>query len=245
MISLLFRTTLRTLSSSGRGTRFLSYSMASSADNVAPVESFGGKRHAETPLRSEEGPRGSFRFKNKRMKNGHGDSSQILKSNGTNEEILLEDVKALLKSLDLNQSATTDATLPEYKSDIEVTIKKLSSTGDGLGIQDGSNSDQVYVVPFTAPGDTVTAKVFKHDQKNKYSMADFVKVNKPSPHRDESLVKCPYFSTPQILWPCIFNLGHHLLQKKPAAEKHRHPGLDSRCRGMHLSGWATACSLCC
>jgi tRNA (uracil-5-)-methyltransferase len=193
--------------------------MASSADNVAPIESFGEKRHAETPLRSEEGSRGSFRFKNKRMKNGHGNTSQILKSNGTNEEILLEDVKALLKRLDLGNDANADATLPEYRSDIEVTIKELSSTGNGLGLQKDSSSDQVYVIPFTAPGDTVTAKVFKHDQKNKYSMADFVKVVDASPHRDDSLVKCPYFASCSGCQFQMLPYDYQLVHKRSIVEK--------------------------
>jgi tRNA (uracil-5-)-methyltransferase len=193
--------------------------MASSADNAAPIESFGEKRHAETPLRSEEGSRGSFRFKNKRMKNGHGNTSQILKSNGTNEEILLEDVKALLKRLDLGNDANADATLPEYRSDIEVTIKELSSTGDGLGLQKDSSSDQVYVIPFTAPGDTVTAKVFKHDQQNKYSMADFVKVVDASPHRDDSLVKCPYFASCSGCQFQMLPYDYQLVHKRSIVEK--------------------------
>jgi tRNA (uracil-5-)-methyltransferase len=170
--------------------------MASSAANVAPIESFGEKRHAETPLRSEEEPRGSYRFKNKRMKNGHAVGSSILKSNGNNEEILLHDVTALIKNLQLEQNGSAASKgLPEKFTEIDVKISEISSTGDGLGFQEGSDSDQVYVIPFTAPGDIVTAKVFKHFEKEKYSMADFVKVNKPSPHRDQALVKCPYFSS--------------------------------------------------
>ncbi|KAH7385775.1 uracil-5--methyltransferase [Pyrenochaeta sp. MPI-SDFR-AT-0127] len=170
--------------------------MASSADNVAPVESNGAKRYAETPLRSEEGPRGSYRFKNKRMKNGHAESSKILKTNGTNEEILLGDVTTLIKKLNLEGGGkNVSGQLPERLSEIEVTIKEISSTGDGLGFQEGSDSDQVYVIPFTAPGDTVTAKIFKHFDKEKYSMADFVRVNTPSPHRDQTLVNCPYFAS--------------------------------------------------
>lgn len=169
--------------------------MASSADNVAPIESNGAKRQYETPLRSEEESRGSYRFKNKRMKNGHAVGSRILKTNGSTEEVLLEDVTALIKKFNLERDGKDISTkLPDKFSEINVTIKELSSTGDGLGFQDGSDSDQVYAVPFTAPGDTVTAKIFKHFEKEKYSMADFVKVNSPSPHRDESLVKCPYFS---------------------------------------------------
>ncbi|KAF1364742.1 tRNAmethyltransferas-like protein [Lizonia empirigonia] len=165
--------------------------MASAADSATN----GAKRHFETPLRSEEESRGSYRFKNKRMKNGHAVGSHILKTNGSTEEVLLEDVTALIKKFRIERDGKHVSTaLPEKLSEIQVTIKELSSTGDGLGFQEGSDSNQVYAVPFTAPGDTVTAKIFKHFEKEKYSMADFVKVTKPSPHRDESLVKCPYFS---------------------------------------------------
>ena len=186
---------LRTLWTSRSLAQTARYNMASSADNVAPIESNGAKRQFETPLRSEEESRGSYRFKNKRMKNGHAVGSKILKTNGSTEEVLLEDVTALIQKLHLEREGKEVSTkLPEKLSEIEVTIRELSSTGDGLGFQEGSDSDQVYAVPFTAPGDTVTAKIFKHFEKEKYSMADFVKVSKPSPHRDESLVKCPYFS---------------------------------------------------
>ncbi|KAJ4987993.1 hypothetical protein SVAN01_06568 [Stagonosporopsis vannaccii] len=186
---------LRTLWTSRAFYHTARYNMASSADNVAPIESNGAKRQFETPLRSEEESRGSYRFKNKRMKNGHAVGSQILKTNGSTEEVLLEDVTALIKKFNLERDGKDVSTkLPEKFSEIEVTIKELSSTGDGLGFQEGSDSDQVYAVPFTAPGDTVTAKIFKHFEKEKYSMADFVKVSKPSSHRDDSLVKCPYFS---------------------------------------------------
>ncbi|KAF2018889.1 S-adenosyl-L-methionine-dependent methyltransferase [Aaosphaeria arxii CBS 175.79] len=203
--------------------------MASSAANVAPVETngneSGSKRYAQTPLRSEEGSRGSYRFKNKRMRNGHGDTSKILKTNGNNEEVLLEDVNALLKSLDIqsngeDQSAEQEPQpLPEKLSEIQVKIEQISSTGDGLGFQVGSDSKQVYVIPFTAPGDVVTAKVFRHLDKERYSMADFVKVESPSQHRDESLVRCPYFSRCsgcqfQML-PYDFQLAH----KKTIVEK--------------------------
>jgi tRNA (uracil-5-)-methyltransferase len=196
MLSRTFARPLRTLISGLRGSGVARYNMASAAENVAPAESFGEKRYAETPLRSEEGPRSNYRFKNKRMKNGHAVGSKILKTNGSTEEVLLLDVTALIKKLKLEKDGTsTSEALPEKLSEIEVTIKDISSTGDGLGFQEGSHSDHVYVVPFTAPGDTVTAKIFKHFEKEKYSMADFVKVSTPSPHRDESLVKCPYFSS--------------------------------------------------
>src|SRR5690349_6402829 len=99
MYSRIFTRPLRTLLASSRYSQTARYNMASSADNVAPIESNGAKRYAETPLRSEEGPRGNYRFKNKRMKNGHAEQSKILKTNGTNEEVLLQDVTALIKNL--------------------------------------------------------------------------------------------------------------------------------------------------
>lgn len=206
--------------------------MASSAANVAPIESNGigseianekgkgPKRYAETPLRSEEESRGSYRFKNKRMRKGHGEGSSILKTNGSNEEVLLHDITALLKNFNLErEGAEVPQKLPERLSEIEVTIKEISSTGDGLGFQEGSDSDQVYVIPFTAPGDTVTAKIFKHFEKEKYSMADFVKVSKPSPHRDAALVKCPYFASCSGCQFQMLPYEYQLAHKKSIVEK--------------------------
>lgn len=196
MYSRILSRPLRTLLSSSRYSQIAKRSMASSADNVAPIESNGAKRHAETPLRSEEGSRGNYRFKNKRMKNGHAEQSKILKTNGTNEEVLLEDVTELIKKFKLEREGKETSTLlPEKFKEITVEIKEISSTGDGLGFQQGSDSDQVFVVPFSAPGDVVTARPHRHFEKEKYSMADFVNVVTPSNHRDSSLVKCPYFSS--------------------------------------------------
>jgi tRNA (uracil-5-)-methyltransferase len=199
--------------------------MASSAANVGPVESNGlggGKRYAESPLRSQEESRGSYRFKNKRMRKGHGDTSQILKSNGSNDEVLLHDVNALLKSLSLGtdpEARRDGEVLPEKLSEIEVQIEQLSSTGDGLGFQKDSKSNQIYVVPFTVPGDTVTAKVFKHYEKEKYSTADFVKVNTPSEHRDDANVKCPYFANCSGCQFQMLPYSYQLEHKKSIVER--------------------------
>ncbi|KAI4616392.1 uncharacterized protein J4E87_008658 [Alternaria ethzedia] len=194
--------------------------MASSADNVAPVESNGAKRYAETPLRSEEGPRGNYRFKNKRMKNGHAEQSKILKTNGTNEEVLLQDVTALIKNLNIERDGKEiSTTLAEKFKEIEVEIKEISSTGDGLGFQKDSDSDQVYVVPFSAPGDIVTARPHKHFEKEKYSMADFVNVITPSPQRDDSLVKCPYFASCSGCQFQMLPYDTQLAHKKTIVEK--------------------------
>lgn len=194
--------------------------MASSTDSAVRAGSNGAKRYAETPLRSEEGSRGNYRFKNKRMKNGHAETSKILKTNGTNDEILLEDVTALIKKVDIKtEGKEAPAQLPEKFSEIEVEIKEISSTGDGLGFQKDSDSDQVYVIPFTAPGDLVTAKIFKHFDKEKYSMADFVKVNKPSQFRDDSLIKCPYFASCSGCQFQMLPYDYQLQHKKSIVEK--------------------------
>lgn len=220
MFTTIARRPLRTLLAGSRTLHLVRYTMASSADNVAPIESFGEKRQAETPLRSEEESRGSYRFKNKRMKNGHAVTSSILKTNGTNEEILLEDVTALIKKVNLNGPAKEQSKdLPGRLSDIQVEIREISSTGDGLGFQVDSTSDQVYAVPFTAPGDIVTAKIFKHFEKEKYSMADFVKIDTLSPHRDDSLVKCPYFSSCSGCQFQMLPYDYQLAHKKSIVQK--------------------------
>ena len=81
---------------------------------------------------------------------------------------------------------------PERLTNVEVRISELSSTGDGLGLS--STSDHVYVVPFTVPGDLVQAKIINLYPQAHYTYTDFVKVITPSPQRDDSLVKCPYFA---------------------------------------------------
>jgi tRNA (uracil-5-)-methyltransferase len=204
---------LRTFLTVGRTAQTARPNMTSSAANVGPVESNGPKK------RPSNG-RTSYRFKNKKQK-----SSQVLQSTGSNEEVLLAEVRALLEKQTLgdppaNDSAeenSTKPTLPEQFSEIKLDISELSSTGDGLALS--PDSKHVYVVPFTAPGDVVKAKIFKDFSKDSYSLTDFIKVVKPSPHRDESLVKCPYFATCsgcqfQML-PYHFQLAH----KKTIVEK--------------------------
>ncbi|KAK6434028.1 tRNA(m5U54)methyltransferase [Oleoguttula sp. CCFEE 5521] len=107
---------------------------------------------------------------------------------GTNEEVLLADVRNLLKQCSLS-GAAAETKAPEEQTEVDVDIIELSSTGDGLAHKDG----QVYVVPFAVPGDTVTAKVYRHDAAESYALADFVKVVKPSEHRTEK-PPCPYFT---------------------------------------------------
>lgn len=118
---------------------------------------------------------------------------------GSSEEVLRLDIRALLESRpprQAQQSAAADEEppLPAEGSHIDVDVVELSSTGDGLAMQPGSS--QVYVVPFTVPGDAATIKVFRHlRNEHHHSAADLVAVVKPSPLRDDSRVRCRYFGS--------------------------------------------------
>ena len=125
-------------------------------------------------------------------------------NDGSNEQVLLLDVRSLLSRYkNVERPAQTleeeNASLslpvhvpPERFSEIDVKISELSSTGDGLGLS--STSDHVYIVPFTVPGDVVRAKVVTYFPQAGYTLTDFIRVISPAPQRDDSLVKCPYFS---------------------------------------------------
>ncbi|KND94463.1 tRNA (uracil(54)-C(5))-methyltransferase [Tolypocladium ophioglossoides CBS 100239] len=122
---------------------------------------------------------------------------------GSSEEVLQYDILALLESRKSGPGtdaaaedtipAENDEPLPEEGTEIEVDVLELSSTGDGLAMRPGSG--QVYVVPFTIPGDTARVKVFRHLRREQHSVADFVSVTKPSPLRDDARVQCHYFAS--------------------------------------------------
>ena len=117
---------------------------------------------------------------------------------GSHEEVLLADVQALLASHKIADDAESGAAegeatpLPEQGTEIDVDVVELSSTGDGLAKQKGS--DHIYVVPFSIPGDTVRVKVYRHHLDQGYTAADFISVVKPSELRDDSRIQCPYFA---------------------------------------------------
>lgn len=121
---------------------------------------------------------------------------------GSHEEVLLKDVNRLLAAHSVDKTAAQNVSSPEQPSspyvplerfsEVEVKISELSSTGDGLGLS--STSDHVYVVPFTLPGDVVRAKAVKYFAEDRYTLADFVQIVLPSERRDDTLVRCPYFS---------------------------------------------------
>ncbi|KAK9447229.1 S-adenosyl-L-methionine-dependent methyltransferase [Limtongia smithiae] len=75
---------------------------------------------------------------------------------------------------------------------VEAKIEVLSSTGDGVGVFTDGNATEVVVVPFAVPGDVVRAKLVK--KAALHYIADFIDVLTPGPERDDSLIKCKYFS---------------------------------------------------
>ncbi|KAF7715581.1 tRNA (uracil-5-)-methyltransferase [Penicillium ucsense] len=118
---------------------------------------------------------------------------------GDHDEVLLADVNELIKRNRPDEDPTSDdngtapsVTLPETFTEIELTVSDLSSTGDGLALSE--NKDHVYVVPFTVPGDKVRVKVIRHCPAQSYTITDFLSVIEPGPQRDDSLIKCQYFS---------------------------------------------------
>jgi tRNA (uracil-5-)-methyltransferase len=146
----------------------------------------------------------------KRRSEGAGQKSQRPKITkkakadieGSFSEVLLQDVRRLLakhssavhngREVPEEQSSHSTYSPPERFTEIDVKISDISSTGDGIGLSE--NSDHVYVVPFTVPGDLVRAKVVNYFPEDYYTLADFVKVIEPSPKRDDSRAKCPYFA---------------------------------------------------
>ncbi|RKF56387.1 tRNA -methyltransferase [Golovinomyces cichoracearum] len=122
---------------------------------------------------------------------GQKKKSKTIKKSGV-DDVLLHDVLSLLKAQKLEDDNKL-LSLPKPFTEIEVMVKEISSTGDGLAIH--SESKRIYVVPFCVPGDVIKAKVIKHYKEENYSTADFVSVITPGPLRDDSRIKCKYFGT--------------------------------------------------
>lgn len=117
----------------------------------------------------------------------------------------MADIRAMLEAQKLEDKAIPEGTaegtaqaetekeeLPEPGSEIDVEVHTLSSTGDGLARQPGRK--QIYVVPFSVPGDTVRVKVYRHLRDQHHSIGDFLSVVKPSPLRDDARIQCKYFA---------------------------------------------------
>ncbi|KAJ1338766.1 tRNA (uracil-5-)-methyltransferase [Microdochium nivale] len=122
---------------------------------------------------------------------------------GSHEEVLAFDVEAVLKTLTDRQPAVdgidaatesaAEQPLPAKESEIEVEVLEVSSTGDGLAVHKGSKSKHIYIVPFSVPGDVVKVKVWRQ-VNDQMTETDFISVIEPSPLRDDSRIKCGYFS---------------------------------------------------
>ncbi|EAQ84029.1 hypothetical protein CHGG_10433 [Chaetomium globosum CBS 148.51] len=152
----------------------------------------GQKQHGKRPFQGNHHRKGAK----------HRRKQQKAVQEGSHEEVLLADVQALLASQKIsdgvengteNGDAAEEVPLPAQGSEIEVEVVELSSTGEGLAKQKGS--DHIYAVSFSVPGDTVKVKVYRHNHDEGYSAADFISVVKPSALRDDSRIKCQYFAT--------------------------------------------------
>jgi tRNA (uracil-5-)-methyltransferase len=126
---------------------------------------------------------------------------------GSSQEVLLADVSALFAAQKLTAAPERPSVgalenkdvldspgepLPAPFTEIDVKVVDISSTGDGLALY--SSSNQVYVVPFAVPGDTVRVKVIRHFMEEHHSITDFLHVIEPSPLRDDSRIGCKYFA---------------------------------------------------
>lgn len=169
---------------------------------------------------------------------------------GSNDEVLVADVRALFAAQRLSTVSTSaalenapdatdnttseDSELPEEENkeaavtngtaelpkpftEIEVKVVEISSTGDGLALY--GSSDQIYVVPFSAPGDIIKAKVVRHFDDDHYSLADFVSVIEAGPLRDDSRINCKYFSTCSGCQFQMLDYPTQLKHKKTIVEK--------------------------
>jgi len=156
----------------------------------------------------------------KKSKKQKIDTTLIL---GSNEEVISRDVCQLLEKLNVKndviekKAEEDEEKLPEPFTEVEVEIIELSSTGDGLALLPGT--ERIVIVPFTVPGDKVIAKVIRHDREQPFSVADFVKVTTPSLQRDDSLVKCPYFSKCSGCQFQMLTYEDQLAHKKSIVEK--------------------------
>jgi tRNA/tmRNA/rRNA uracil-C5-methylase (TrmA/RlmC/RlmD family) len=75
----------------------------------------------------------------------------------------------------------------EYHQEIDLQIDALTNLGQGVGRVDG----WVVFVPFSLPGETVRARIYRNDKNCSHS--DLVEILKPSPDRIEP--GCPLFGT--------------------------------------------------
>ncbi|KAI1431959.1 uracil-5--methyltransferase [Xylaria sp. CBS 124048] len=179
-------------SHSGTSSSFLAFaSMASETESPAAMAPGApAKRSRPYHQKSQLGKRRQEKKLRKRERD---------MQNGSAEQVLAVDIADLRASLEADgdkeeDTTSTEEALPEPGTEIIVKVLELSSTGDGLAIQDESTSKHIYVVPFSVPGDKVKVKVYRHLPEEQHTVADFVSVVEPSPRRDDSRIACRYFA---------------------------------------------------
>lgn len=147
---------------------------------------------------------------------------------GSSDEVLLLDIQALANAREESQRETEDEassgsspslSLPEPGSEIDVEVLELSSTGDGLAVHSGSPPTHIYVVPFVVPGDIARVRVFRHVPADNYSVADFLSIATPSPLRDDSRIRCPYFASCSGCQFQMLDYSEQLRHKRRIVEK--------------------------
>lgn len=141
----------------------------------------------------------------------------VTKTPETTNKSAPEQIDAIPLEDEVPAEADPKPKLPEKFAEIEVEVLELSSTGDGLAKH--ADSDQIYVVPFSTPGDVVKAKVVTHFEKEHYSLTDFVSVVKAGPLRDDSRVNCKYFSSCSGCQFQMMDYTDQLAHKKTIVEK--------------------------
>ena len=186
--------------------------MSFSAAHARLLESNGSKRRQHDEVKRH--PRN--KNKKRRVQNEPG-------KDGSNEDVLLADVLAMLKlqgvpdSESEEEAKPSSAELDELPKELEVLITELSSTGDGLALQ--ASSSQVLVVPFTLPGDLARVKIFRQNKDRPFLLTDLIKVIRASPKRDENLIKCPYFAECSGCQFQMLSYSDQLAHKKRIIEK--------------------------
>ncbi|KAI9893358.1 MAG: tRNA(m5U54)methyltransferase [Vezdaea aestivalis] len=105
------------------------------------------------------------------------------------DEVMVKDIQALRAGHTVQSASIT----LEFNEEIEVTVEAIACSGEGLGFS--PKSDHVIAVPFAVVGDRVQAKIRLVFEKDRYALADFLRVIEPSALRDGVKPKCQYFST--------------------------------------------------
>ncbi|KAF4125879.1 tRNA (uracil-5-)-methyltransferase [Geosmithia morbida] len=174
--------------------------VASTPIPEVPAQSQEALSHAQVQAQAQTDESSAMKRPQKRAGGGQGNGGKWKPkktkrekniAEGSSEDIMRIDIETLIESRAKDCTEEVEQDLPAEGTETEVEILDLSSTSEGLGMRAGS--DQVYVVPFTVPGDIVRVKVFRHLLQDRHTIADLVSVVKPSALRDDARVRCKYF----------------------------------------------------